>query len=394
MRIGLEGTFYSAATTGHGQYVRALYQGLDSAVPHLTSVLLEPDATEGEQERAGRAVPTAKPPSIVSMVAAQRLWWEQVALAQAVRHADIDLMHLPFASTYLLSPVRPQQPVLLTLHDAISLINPVYANSLLLKAYLRIAHYAAYFADLVITCSEHSARDIARILHLPSDRIRVIPLAADECCQPLTSDDPRIIAVRAKYSLDSPFIYNVGGLDIRKNLPALLHGFAGVRSQLPVGTRLVISGAAHTDDPQRYPDLSALARQLDIAPWVTLTGRVSADEKIALMNAAAVYAYPSLYEGFGISPLEAMRCGTPVISSNRTSLPEVVGYGGILIDPEPAVLGAAMVQVLNSSEQAAELRQRALMKAAEFSWQRTILETAAVYAEIMNRRRSDNSHRR
>lgn len=388
MRVGIEGTFYSAATTGHGQYVRALYQGLRSAVPRLIPVLLEPDAVIAGQAGAGSAVPTTRPPGILSNVPAQRLWWEQIGLVRAVRGADIDLMHLPFASTYLAAPGRPRHPVVLTIHDMISFIYPAYANSLVLKAYLQLAHRAAYFADLVITSSEHSARDISHILCLSSERIRVIPLAADERCQPLAPDDPGIATVRAKYGLDSPFIYNVGGLDIRKNLPALLRGFAGVRTQLPVGTRLVISGAAHTEDPQRYPDLLTLAQQLGIVPWVTLTGRVSDDEKIALLNAAAVYVYPSLYEGFGISPLEAMCCGTPVISSNRSSLPEVVGHGGILVDPEPATIGAAMVQVLNNSEQATELRQRALARAGYFSWSRTTLETAAVYAEVISRRRN------
>jgi glycosyltransferase involved in cell wall biosynthesis len=147
--------------------------------------------------------------------------------------------------------------------------------------------------------------------------------------------------------------------------------------------RLVISGAAHSDNTERYPDLQPLARELGIADSAIFTGRISDEEKLALLNAADLYAYPSLYEGFGLTPLEAMRCGTPVISSDRSSLPEVVGEGGLLVEPTPEKLGAALTFALQTPHELRELRRRALAQAERFSWSRTAQQTLAAYEEVM-----------
>jgi glycosyltransferase involved in cell wall biosynthesis len=122
---------------------------------------------------------------------------------------------------------------------------------------------------------------------------------------------------------------------------------------------------------------------LGVADATVFTGRISDEEKLALLNAAEIYAYPSLYEGFGISPLEAMRCGTPVISSDRSSLPEVVGEGGMLVDPTPEKLGAALAFALRTPHELHELRRRAIAQAERFSWARTAQETAAAYEEVL-----------
>ena len=158
--------------------------------------------------------------------------------------------------------------------------------------------------------------------------------------------------------------------------------------------KLVIAGAAHSGHPDRYPDLQPLVRELGLADAAVFPGRISDDEKLALLNAAEVYAYPSLYEGFGISPLEAMCCGTPVISSDRSSLPEVIGEGGMLVDPTPEKIGAALVYVLQTPHELRELRRRALAQATTFSWTRTAQETAAAYAEVWNAERGMRNGRK
>ncbi|MFN8512094.1 MAG: glycosyltransferase [Chloroflexia bacterium] len=122
---------------------------------------------------------------------------------------------------------------------------------------------------------------------------------------------------------------------------------------------------------------------MGIADATIFTGRISDEEKLALLNAAELYAYPSLYEGFGISPLEAMRCGTPVISSDRSSLPEVIGEGGLQVEPTPEKLGAAIAFALQTPHELRELHRRGLAQAARFSWARTAQETLAAYEEVL-----------
>ncbi len=382
MHVGLEATFYDAITTGHGQYVRALYRELPLAVPNLMPVLLRPAGNDRPAEQAKVVVPTAKPPRLFSNDAVQRLWWEQVGLGLAARQAQLSLLHLPFVSTYACSPLRQRGPLIITIHDITSLLHPAYANSPILKAYLQLAHHVARFADRIITSSKSSAQDIARVLHIPLEQIEVVYLAVDSWYTP-GKDDAEQHAIRARYQLDGPFIYNVGGLDVRKNLSTLIKAFAQVRAQLPPKMRLVISGSAHTNDPERYPDLHGLTQQLGIDEWVMFTGRVTDDEKVALLRAATLYAYPSLYEGFGFSTLEAMSCGTPVLSSNQKSLPEVVGEGGVLIYPDVDTFAMTLKELLNSPEYLLKLRHQALARAQAFSWHQTAMETASVYADVI-----------
>jgi glycosyltransferase involved in cell wall biosynthesis len=376
----VEGSYYLEPTVGVGQYVHALWGEFARGLPDLEPVLLLPGPRADLGALPAGEVVVEEPPRRFASGKARKIWWEQVGVARAARRAGVDLVHL----THFFSlPLRRDRPYLMTIHDLVPLILPVYNNSRAMQWYLRLVCATAKRADLILTDSAHSARDITRYLGMPIERVRAIHLAADTRYRPLPPDDPAIGAARARYGLDGPFIFNVGGLDVRKNLAALVRGFALVRSQLPAGMRLVIAGAAHSGHPDRYPDLQPLVCELGIEDATVFTGRIDEDEKLALLNAAELYVYPSLYEGFGLSPLEAMRCGTPVISSDRSSLAEVVGEGGMLVDPTPEKIGAAMAFVLQTPHERRELRRRALAQAARFSWARTARETAAAYEEVV-----------
>jgi glycosyltransferase involved in cell wall biosynthesis len=380
VRVGVEGTYYLEPTTGVGQYVRALWGEFARGLPGLEPVLLLPGPREAISEPIEGEVVVEEPPQRFSSGKARKLWWEQVGVVRAARRADVALVHL----THFFSlPLRRDRPYLVTIHDLVPLLFPVYNNSRAMQWYLRFVCATAPRADLILTDSEHSARDITEHLGVPTERIRAIHLAADERFRPLPADDPSIVAACEKYGIGGPFIFNVGGLDVRKNIAALLRAFAMVRSQLSDGMQLVISGAAHSGNTERYPDLQPLARELGIADATVFTGRISDEEKLALLNAAEIYVYPSLYEGFGLTPLEAMRCGTPVISSDRSSLPEVVGEGGLQVEPIPEKIGAAIAFALQTPHELRELRRRALAQAARFSWSRTAQETLAAYEEVL-----------
>jgi glycosyltransferase involved in cell wall biosynthesis len=188
--------------------------------------------------------------------------------------------------------------------------------------------------------------------------------------------------------ISSPYIFNIGGFDTRKNLPLLIEAFAAALPRLDASigpVSLVIAGAPHSDNPTIFPLIEPVIRRLGVADRVNLVGRVRAAEKLALYQGAAVYCTPSLYEGFGLTPLEAMACGVPTIVSDRASLPEVVGDAGVIVPATVAAVAEALVRVLTDPGYAADLSVRAIKRAAEFSWEQTALATLEVYQEASGR---------
>lgn len=377
-RIGLDGLFLHQPITGSGQYTLHLWHALSTAGADLDPVLLQPegDGRLSSSEPSGLVIP---PPRWARNAKARKLWWEQRGVVEAARRARIRLLHTPYFSSPQFSPV----PRISTIHDVIPLIFPIYAESLVMRIYLRLTGSAARHATAILTDSNCSRRDIAHWLRIPQERIHVIPLAADERFQP-AHDPESDRRLRSRFSLPGPVIFNVGGLDARKNLAVLVEAFAQALPWLNPDTRLVIAGRAHSGNERLYPPLEPLIRAWGLQDQVILTGAISETEKLGLYRMADLYVFPSLYEGFGLSPLEAMACGTPVIASNRSSLPEVVGNGGLLVEPTPAKLAAAMISVLTDTDLRDDLARRALDQAAHFSWRKAGEMTCSVYREVLS----------
>jgi glycosyltransferase involved in cell wall biosynthesis len=227
------------------------------------------------------------------------------------------------------------------------------------------------------------------LLDIPSERVRVIYLAADDIYQPIL-DDHRLTAIRQKYGLPESYLLYLGGFDQRKNVPTLLKAFAQLakdsRAFLVVAGRLPEYGLDLAIQAKRsdfFPDPRPIVQELGIGERVVFTGWVPEEDKPALYSGARALVFPSLYEGFGLPPLEALACGTPVIASNRGSLPEIVGEGGLLVEPDDVEgLAGAMERLLNDDTLWADLREKGLAHAARFSWEKTARETLAVYREI------------
>jgi glycosyltransferase involved in cell wall biosynthesis len=324
----------------------------------------------------------------------RKLWFEQVGLQRACRRAQVQLVHYPYFAAPLLKPCR----VVVTIHDLITLLLPEYRRSLAVRLYNRLIVRAARHAEAIIADSQHTKDDIVRHLGIPAERVHVVYLAAEARFHPLDDADA-LAAVRQRYGLGERFVFYIGGLNRHKNVEALLAAFAAIRDRLP-GIQLAIAGVPHSADPAIFPDLGQVARELGL-PVVDLTGLqrpvrstqrpatstavrflgfVPEEDKALLYNAATLFVFPSRYEGFGLPPLEAMACGTPVIAARAASLPEVVGDGGLLIAPDDvAGLAQAMLAVLSDPARQAELRARGLAQAARFSWAQTARETLAVY---------------
>lgn len=379
MLVGFNAYFLQHPHTGSGQYTRHLLAALGRHERHLRVMpLLHRGAPSTDV--AVRVVP----PAFGSRLGDdwQKLWWEQVTWPRACRSLRVDVAHVPYFAPPWVAPPH----LVVTIHDLIPLLLPEYVTSPLVRAYNALVSASARRAAAVIADSQASKRDILRVLGLSPERVHVVYLAADEAASTGESAPDEQDTVRRRFSLRDPFVLYLGGFDKRKNVEGLLRAAARLSSR--PAWHLALAGALPGRPGRLFPDLPGLVERLSIQDRVRFLGRVSDEEKWALYRAAACFVYPSLYEGFGLDPLEAMTCGTPVICSNRASLPEIVGDGGLLIDPkDEAALAAAIGHVLESPDLRAELAQKAMEVASQFSWANTARQTRAVYELAMERRR-------
>jgi len=382
-RIGFDALFLEQPMTGVGQYALNLWRQLrDQQQEVLPQLLMPADAPQHATfESQPGSTATGVPPPRLPGGRTRKMWWEQAGVVLATRRADVELVHIPHFS----APLHQAVPHVVTVHDVIPLALPSYGGTIKMRAYLRLVARTVRRVPLILTDSEHAKRDIIRYLGIPQERIRVTPLAVGAHLRPAETDTDRaaIAAMRATFGLHTPFVLYVGGFDLRKRLPQLVRGFAAALPLLPETYDLVIPGRAHTGNPVIYPPLEPLIRELGIADRVRLIGFVSEEDKRDLYRSASVFAFASEYEGFGLNPLEAMACGAPVICSNRSSLPEVVGDAGLLIDPEPDAIARALVHVLTDDALRADLSRRGLRRAATFSWERTMQLTLSAYRDVL-----------
>lgn len=311
-------------------------------------------------------------------------WRMSVLLAQ-LAHIPMDAWlpacDLFHATEHLLPPLRRARSVF-TIHDLIFLHFPEYHLpmnrwylGLMLPRFLRRA-------DALIAVSEHTKRDVVKRMQIPPDKITVIYEGANPAFKPLDDGAARE-RVREKYQLPAEFILYFATLEPRKNLLTLLDAYHALLSREQAIPTLVVAGRKGW----LYQPMFARVRELGLEDRVHFTGWVDEQDAPAIMNAASVFVYPSLYEGFGLPPLEAMACGTPVICSNASSLPEVVGDGGLLFEPrDVGALANAITSVLADAELRTQLRARGIEQARKFSWERAARETLAVYQSVAAKR--------
>jgi len=359
--------------SGTATYVRSLSAALRAIDPDVALITLSPDwngpAGTGPLGR------------IVGNRRVRRFAWDAWGSGWAARAVAPELLHIPQFAAPMWAPC----PVVVTIHDVIPLVLDDYRGSPAMRLYAAFMARMARGARLILTPSHAAAGDIERVLGIPLDQIRVTPEAADPSYRP--GEDPaEIRAVRRRYGIGERYVFNVGGLDVRKNLATLIEAFAQVVSRSEGPVDLVIAGAAHSENTIVFPPLAPVVARLGLTSRVRLIGRVSEADKLALYRGAAVYTTPSLYEGFGLTALEAMACGVPTIAARRTSLPEVVGDGGLLVEPTVDDLAAAMVSVLGDPSLARGLGERGLARAGMFSWEETARLTRAAYDEAVRGR--------
>jgi glycosyltransferase involved in cell wall biosynthesis len=245
------------------------------------------------------------------------------------------------------------------------------------RLYFRwLGAWAARWSRLIITVSDKAKRDIVSALRIADRKVRVVYEGVDDAFSKVT-DDALMNSVRARYGLPEHFILTVGTLEPRKNLPALLQAYRRMRRTIGTKLGLVIVGRTGWKSERQEHE----AR--DESEQIVRTGFVPQRDLVALYNLADVFVLPSLYEGFGFTPLEAMACGCPAIVSNRGSLPEVVGDAALLIDPESEdSIVSALCAVESNQLFRSSLATRGLERVKKFSWSTAASRTLAIYREI------------
>ena len=301
---------------------------------------------------------------------------EQISVPLDLRREGADLFHAPH---YVLPPLTPCRSVV-TIHDCIHLRFPQYLPSRLGYAYARSALWiAAHRSARVLTVSEASKRDILSYFSVPESKVTVIYNAIDERFNEEPPAD-EVMRVKERYQLNDPFILYAGNIKPHKNLERLIEAFHTIRRGELEHAKLLIIG----DEISKYATLRRTVHRYKLHKHVRFFGFVPDATLAILYRLARVFVFPSLYEGFGLPPLEAMASGTPVITSNVSSLPEVVGDAAMLIDPyEPDAIAGAMRRVMLDDRLRDDMRERGLARVRDFSWERSVRRVREIYDEVL-----------
>jgi glycosyltransferase involved in cell wall biosynthesis len=354
---------------GIGTYLRNILMEL-SRLDRETEyvVLCRPDDVESGEVlgRNFRMVPeTAAPYSIA----------EQFRIPLALAREGVKLVHEPH---YVLPPLVRCRSVV-TIHDCIHLMFPEYLPNKLAHLYAKGSMWTATRkADRILTVSEASKKDILHFFNVAPEKVEVIYNAIDERFL-APADAKRMDLVRQRYQLDHPFALYVGNIKPHKNIERLIDAFGRARTRGPDNFKLIIIG----DEISKYPALRQSVHKHKLDKHVRFLGFQPMETLAAFYRLARAFVFPSLYEGFGLPPLEAMACGTPVVTSNVSSLPEVAGGAALLVDPyDEDAIADAMIRAVTDESLRAELIEKGVQRARTFSWTHSVKKIHGIYMEV------------
>jgi len=299
--------------------------------------------------------------------------WQQLELPRRLTRHDADLLWSPLQTLPLSSPV----PAVVTVHDLTVLLYPETHRLKVRWSQLPFLERSLARARRIVAVSEATARDLR--FHFPAvaERLRVVPEGVDPSFRPGSEDE--VAAIRAELEAPRGYLLYVGTLEPRKNVETLLNAWERLHGERDEPPPLVLAG----DTGWRNRPLRRRLERLR-PHGVRLLGRVEPERLVRLFQGASAFCYPSLYEGFGLPPLEAMACGVPVVASRAASLPEVVGDAGLLVEARDSrALAAEVGRVLDDPELAAELSQRGRQRAAGFTWEKAAAAMEAVLREVL-----------
>jgi glycosyltransferase involved in cell wall biosynthesis len=364
---------------GIGTYIRNLVQALSTLDPSTEYVLFARPGDLAELAATGANVrgvaETARPYSL----------GEQLRLPLAARRARVDLFHAPH---YVLPPLVPGRAVV-TIHDCIHLRFPQYlpSRAAWLYAHMMI-RVAARRATRILTVSEASKRDILHYTGVRDEKVVVVHNGIDARFT-AAPDEEALDRVRLRFDLSHPFVLYVGNVKPHKNLERLIDAFALARAGAPDDLKLVVIG----DEISKYPGLRQSVHRHRLDKHVRFFGFQPAATLVAFYRLARAFVFPSLYEGFGLPPLEAMANQTPVVTSNVSSLPEVVGDAALLVDPyDSQSIAEGIRRAVTDEPLRRELIARGQRRVQAFSWQEAATRTLQVYRDAVGQASSGKGY--
>ncbi|MBV9092535.1 MAG: glycosyltransferase family 4 protein, partial [Streptosporangiaceae bacterium] len=381
MLIGIEASAaVIGSRTGVGTYVANMIDGLQRLSASEEGFDLR-YFTNGLPQAPGCDLSPAK--TYTGGLVPSRVLWTQLGLRRSMTRADLDLCHFP---NYL-APLRLPTgiPAVITMYDMSVYRCPQYQPRKTVAVHRALIPALARRASLILTISESARQDILHYLGVSPERVRVIYGGiAPHFSAPFALGSPTLADVRRHYRLDAPYLLTVGTLEPRKNHVRLVDAFTRLVEQENIPHHLVIVGEPGWKDHPLY----VRARQSRAADRIHFLGYVAAAHLPALYRGASAFAFPSIYEGFGLPVVEAFACGVPTLISSDPALTEVAGTGtAVVVDPHSADdIARGLWQIVSDPMLAAQLRARGLERARAFSWDRCAAETLAIYRELLEGR--------
>lgn len=354
-KIGIDVQTTLGQKTGFGYYVENLVKELQKIKDGVSYELIAPET------KSDFSTP-------------QRLIWDQFSLPKIAQEKKVDLLHQPAFS----APIFFSKPVVVTIHDLIAIKYGRDISFWSRQYFGRFMPFTYHFAAHIMASSEYTKKDIMEVLNVPEEKISVVYLALDHIVSsPIAKED--IAKTKKKFGIQEPFLLYVGTINPRKNLVFLTQIFERVLTKIPK-MQLVIAGKKGWF----YNELIAEVNKLKLDDKVIITDYITDEEKRALYAAADMLTFPSLYEGFGFPVLEAMACGVPVIASNKTSIPEVLGDAGISLNPGNKDEWADEIVKLHfSPERKRQLIAAGLKQAQKFSWEKSAKQAVEIYKNVL-----------
>jgi glycosyltransferase involved in cell wall biosynthesis len=369
MRIGIDARIVHYARGGISNYVLHLLNTLAPLDADMDYYVLH--------SRKDRSPPLPGPnfyPVACWTPSHHRL--ERWALGVEVARLGLDLLH----TADFIPPAFGYRRSVITIHDLTFLYYPQFITAESHRYYNQQIEWAVRRADHILADSYATQSDLVALLDVPLEKITVVHLAADPACRPLT--EAQATRVTAQYGLEPGFLLCVGTLEPRKNLPGLLQAYRLLLNAEVTAAPLVLVGGKGW----LYDEIFERVEELRLSEQVRFLHNVQDTDLPGLYNAASLLTTPSFYEGFGLPALEAMACGTPVVVADRSSLPEVVGQAGLLVNPDdPDDIAHALARVLTEEPLRVQMRELGLAQAAGFTWEHAAQATLAVYREVLGR---------
>ena len=374
IRVGINASKYFDIHTGVGRYTSSLCRSISKGKDGNDYYFYLPGRNSGIYGKDMNGVQLGEKRMFLQNNTL-RILWEQILLPIKIRKDRLDLFHY---TDHAMSLFQRTHPIVITVHDIAYIRFPYLLNKSrqIYKKY--ILNSSIKRADIIIADSHSTKRDIIEFFNVDEKKIKVVYLGVESRFYPISN----VEEYRLRNNLPSKMILNVGTLEPRKNVVALIRAFKKLKGRGLKDYKLVIAG----DKGWLYKRIFDEVKSNDLQKEVLFLGIVEDEDLPMLYNCADIFVYPSLYEGFGLPPLEAMACGIPVITSNTSSLPEVVGNAGIMVDPDDVnSLCESMCNVLKDKELWCHMSKKGLKRAKLFSWEETARKVLELYDEVLSK---------